>query len=146
MQRMEEKQKREISTLIPYAHTDGGELLFFLQKRDEDAPRLPDFFGLFGGGLELGETPEICIQREIKEELDIPVNKPIFFCRFESLNLVNHVFIKEVDASFGDAVAVREGSYGTFLSEIEIQKEKICDSDKLVLAQLTKYLKGEPAF
>lgn len=42
-----------------------------LQKRSQTAKRFPSKWGLFGGGLEEGENPEIGVKREIQEELGI---------------------------------------------------------------------------
>ena len=42
-----------------------------LQHRDEKAPRYPNYWGFFGGGVEEGETPEVALKREAKEELGI---------------------------------------------------------------------------
>lgn len=44
---------------------------FLLQHRTDDAPRLPGYWALFGGGIDEGETPEQAVVREAKEELDI---------------------------------------------------------------------------
>ena len=42
-----------------------------LHKRDADAVVNPNKWGLFGGLSEAGETPEECLIREWKEELNI---------------------------------------------------------------------------
>lgn len=42
-----------------------------LQQRDKKAPRYPNYWGFFGGGIEKEETPEIALKREAKEELEI---------------------------------------------------------------------------
>lgn len=43
---------------------------YLLQHRD-DKPEIfwPGYWGCFGGGLEPGETPEICVRRELIEEI-----------------------------------------------------------------------------
>jgi ADP-ribose pyrophosphatase YjhB (NUDIX family) len=47
-------------------HPDHG---FLLQLRDEAAPSYPLHWGLFGGHIEPGETPEAALWRELAEEL-----------------------------------------------------------------------------
>lgn len=39
-----------------------------LQERDEHAPVEPDMWGLVGGGVEDGESPEAAARRELEEE------------------------------------------------------------------------------
>lgn len=46
-------------------------LLF--EIRTDDAPVNPGRWGFFGGGAEPGESPESCLLRELKEELDVTI-------------------------------------------------------------------------
>jgi len=136
----EKKLKREISTLIPYKR-NGDEIYVFLQRRDANAKLLPDFFGFFGGGIESGETPEMAMLRETKEELDYEPYEYRFFNQYEFLTSINNVFIIEVDDTFEDKIEVREGRYGKFLSKEEVDSEKmLSDPDKQVLKELFKEL------
>lgn len=48
-----------------------GKILF--QLRDENG-RNPNKWGIFGGGIEKGESPLEALQREIKEELGIEIS------------------------------------------------------------------------
>jgi len=48
---------------------DTGRLL--LEHRTDDAPVNPGQWGFFGGGAEPRESPEACLLRELKEELDV---------------------------------------------------------------------------
>lgn len=56
-----------------------------LQLRD-DKPDIffPDKWGTFGGGVEAGETPELALLREMKEELgvDFPASSIRYFTEF----------------------------------------------------------------
>jgi 8-oxo-dGTP diphosphatase len=49
-------------------HPDFGLLL---QLRDDIAPNYPHHWGLFGGHMEAGETPDVAIWRELEEELQL---------------------------------------------------------------------------
>src|SRR5215204_1651536 len=47
------------------------ELGLLLQLRDLDAPTYPHHWGLFGGHMEAGESPDYAIWRELEEELQL---------------------------------------------------------------------------
>lgn len=54
---------------------------YLLQLRDRDRPIwFPGFWGLFGGALEPGETPEQALVRELDEELGLRIEAPRYFC------------------------------------------------------------------
>ena len=56
-------------------------------KYCSDSKIRKDFYIAPGGKLHEGETPEICLQRELKEELDIDVNIEdiVFFNKHEAI-------------------------------------------------------------
>ena len=55
----------------------------FLQYRDKNISWYPNYWGLFGGQIEEGETPEKAVRREAKEELEIELTDLKFFRRYE---------------------------------------------------------------
>lgn len=116
------ENKRSVSTLIPYFIKD-GKVRVFLQRRSKDAEYRPDQFGLFGGGIEPGETREQALVREIKEELNIEAKNYEFIGQYESDSVINNVFIMEVGENFENEVHVNEGQYGRYFTEEEIMNE-----------------------
>lgn len=59
-------------------HTADGRYL--MQLRDEkEGLRAPGHWGLFGGGVEPGETPREAVVRELVEELEYEAGKVIWF-------------------------------------------------------------------
>ncbi len=60
-------KSRDVAVLV--LKNDQGKVL--LQKRPKDANRFPDSWGLFGGGLKPGESPEDALRREVREELGL---------------------------------------------------------------------------
>lgn len=132
--------KRKISILIPYAIKDGN-VLVFLQRRDKDAKRLPDYFGFFGGGAENDETPEETIHREIKEELDFTSTEFKYFKKYEFEGSIKDVFTLEVGNDFESTVTILEGQYGKWFSKEDIANEpKLIEDDKLVLREFYESL------
>jgi 8-oxo-dGTP pyrophosphatase MutT (NUDIX family) len=59
-------------TIILFVLPDGR---LVLQRRTKDAPYAPGLLGIFGGGVEKGETPDECLIRELKEEVDLDTDK-----------------------------------------------------------------------
>ncbi len=135
--------KRRVSAFIPYKFQD-GEWRVFLQKRTEDAPASPGFFGLFGGGMEPDETPEQALLREVREELDYyPVQ---FFCfgEYEVEEKMGWVFGERVDETFEHKITVLEGQYGQWFTEAEIAaQEKVNTFSRLVLGGYFSNSKAE---
>ncbi|GAC1490893.1 MAG: NUDIX hydrolase [Chamaesiphon sp.] len=79
---------REVAIAI--LHRDGK---FLLQLRD-NIPSIvyPGCWALFGGHLELGETPEDALNRELMEEIGyIPPTSVKFGCYWE-LQIIRHVY------------------------------------------------------
>jgi len=118
--------------LIPYfLSAEKEEYCVFVQRRSTDAKRNPGVFGLFGGGIESGETPEQGLQREILEELNIDLEKPEYraavtpigtFDYADSVGKVRaHEYAMLVTPAFADRVKIGEGQYGIFMSETEIR-------------------------
>lgn len=66
---------------------------FLLQLRDNIPGILyPGHWGLFGGHLEPGETPDIAVKRELLEEISyIPPNLSEFRCYSDS-KVIRHVY------------------------------------------------------
>ncbi|MEK7645037.1 MAG: tRNA (adenosine(37)-N6)-threonylcarbamoyltransferase complex transferase subunit TsaD [Patescibacteria group bacterium] len=119
--------------LIPYfLSTSKNEYSVFVQRRSTDAKRNPNVFGLFGGGIEAGETPEQGLHREILEELSIDLDKPEYraavapigtFDYADSIGKVRaHEYALPVTPDFAKQVKIGEGQYGIFMSETEIRE------------------------
>ena len=49
---------------------------FLLQHRTQDAPRLPNMWAFFGGGVERKETPLQAVYREAWEEINYRLKDP----------------------------------------------------------------------
>lgn len=66
---------------------------FLLQLRD-DIPTIlyPGYWTLFGGHLELNESPEIAVKREIWEEIAFELTQPQYFNCYRDETAIRHVF------------------------------------------------------
>jgi 8-oxo-dGTP diphosphatase len=66
---------------------------FLLQLRD-NIPGIifPGFWGLFGGHLETGETPDQAIKRELEEEINYTITNPQLFRIDQQDQIIRHVY------------------------------------------------------
>jgi 8-oxo-dGTP diphosphatase len=66
---------------------------FLMQLRDND-PRIlyPGYWGLFGGHIEAGETPETAVVRELIEEIAYELTKVEKFGIYQDATAIRHVF------------------------------------------------------
>ncbi len=118
----ETTKRRDVACLIPYK-IEGGKVLVFLQKREENRKRAPGMFGFFGGGMEPGETPEQGLLREIWEELEFKPENYSLFKIFESPVRTMNMYMLEVGADFEKQITIHEGEYGKFFSEEDFRTE-----------------------
>ncbi len=66
---------------------------FLMQLRDNIPTILyPGLWGLFGGHIEAGETPEIAVEREILEEIGYQIKEPQKFGCYSDNQIIRHVF------------------------------------------------------
>ncbi|MGQ4647438.1 NUDIX domain-containing protein [Lyngbya aestuarii] len=79
-----------IEVAIAILHSEGG---YLMQLRDNISGIVyPGCWGLFGGHIEAGETPEYAIERELSEEISyIPPSLSQFGCYREPA-VIRHVF------------------------------------------------------
>ena len=60
------KKKRGVSIIFI---NPSGQILLFLRDQKNDIP-YPNYWDVLGGNVEDEETPQQCILREMKEEID----------------------------------------------------------------------------
>ena len=82
---------------------------FLMQLRDNIPTILyPGLWGLFGGHIEVGETPEIAVEREIIEEIGYQIINPHKFGCYNDDRVIRHVFYAPLTVSI-DKLILTEG-------------------------------------
>ncbi|NQE34553.1 NUDIX hydrolase [Microcoleus asticus] len=116
----------KIHVAIAILYRDGK---FLCQLRD-DVPniRYPGHWALFGGHLEPGETPEIAVLRELKEEISYAPPSVSFFCCDVEKDVIRYVFHGQLSADVKDLVLL-EGWDMKLLAPSDIRAGK-CFSEQ----------------
>lgn len=129
---------RNVALFILY--TSSGRLL--LQHRTPDAPRLPNYWAFFGGGIEPGEHPSDALKREVIEELSYHVQDPYLlttqmFRDGEDEN-TKYVFVERYE---DQPLELGEGqAMGWFLPD-ETHDLQMVDHDRAIVERVRQYLR-----
>ncbi|MCX6740382.1 MAG: NUDIX domain-containing protein [Candidatus Parcubacteria bacterium] len=119
-----------------------NEIWVHLERRSKSAERLPDFFGMWGGGTKVGETHEQALVREVQEEMSF---KPVgykYVGPYQVGESIKHIYILEVASDFDKHIVLTEAQFGKFfnLEMIEAEKE-LREDDKVILRDVINKLK-----
>ncbi|WP_353932605.1 NUDIX hydrolase [Okeanomitos corallinicola TIOX110] len=94
---------------------------YLMQLRD-NIPHIaaPGCWGLFGGHLELDETPEIALVREVKEEINYNITSFEKFGIYSDEKIIRHVFQAPLLVGLEELI-LNEGWDMGFLTLADIQ-------------------------
>lgn len=95
---------------------------FLMQLRD-NIPTIvyPGYWAMFGGHIELGETPEIAVKRELQEEIGYSPATVNLFGHYQNSIASRHVFHAYLDVDL-DALVLGEGWDMGLLSIADIER------------------------
>jgi len=102
---------------------DKRQILLFLR---DDKPGLPyrNMWDIPGGHVEDGETPEQCIVREMKEEMDLTFDSFELFSVKEFTDRIEYTFWKKANLDI-EKVNLHEGQQLKWFTEPEAKNTKL---------------------
>ncbi len=105
-----EDQLPEVAIAILYQPCPTTQEPKLLMQLRDNIPTIlyPGFWALFGGHIEPGETPEIAVVREIREEIDYELQDFIKFGVFRDETAVRHVYAAPLNAAITE-LTLNEG-------------------------------------
>ena len=102
---------------------DDNQILLFLRDDKPDIP-FPGLWDIPGGHLEEGETPEQCIIREMKEEMDLDLNSFELFLKSEYGEKTEFTFWKKANLKI-DTIQLTEGQRLRWFTRDEAKNTKL---------------------
>ncbi|MGA7144894.1 MAG: NUDIX domain-containing protein [Desulfobacterales bacterium] len=102
---------------------DKRQILLFLR---DDKPGLPyrNMWDIPGGHVEDAETPEQCIVREMKEEMDLTLNQFELFSVKEFADRIEYTFWKKANLDIGK-INLHEGQQLKWFTELDADNTKL---------------------
>ena len=96
-----------------------------------------DWWEFPGGKMEVGETPEVALVREIREELSAEINVEEFLCTVEydypQFHLTMHCYICSL---LTESLHLNEHEAARWLKNNELESVKWLPADKIIVEQL----------
>jgi 8-oxo-dGTP diphosphatase len=86
---------------------DERQILLFLRDNKSDLP-YPNMWDVPGGHVEADESPEKCIVREMKEEMNLVLDEFELFSKIEFEDRIEYTFWASVDLDI-DKIELTEG-------------------------------------
>ena len=93
--------KRKGSSIIFI--NDTRQILLFLRDNKPDLP-YPNMWDVPGGHVEANESPEKCIIREMKEEMDLDIDEFDLFSKVEFEDRIEYTFWAKADFDINEIV------------------------------------------
>ncbi len=96
-----------------------------------------DYWEFPGGKMEVGETPEEALKREIREELSTEIGLDGFLCTVEydypNFHLTMHCYLCRVESGH---LELNEHEAAKWLSKDELESVKWLPADKIIIEKL----------
>lgn len=122
----------QVSTALLF---DGNNKLLIYLRDDKPEISFPGYWDLFGGRVEAEETPEQALVRELKEELNIDIEKYELYKTFESPTEANpnvkFVYVVKIEAA-AESLTLYEGQYLKAIDLYDYEKYRFAN----ILAQI----------
>lgn len=133
---------KEIAAII--LENDKGEFLLALRDNKPGIP-FPNHWDLIGGHVEVGETPEEALVREVKEELDIDLKDFTFYKKFEcftgdTYENTKYIYTGKINIPI-EEVTLLEGERPQYFTKEEIPNIKFANILKSIVMD---YINNKP--
>jgi len=98
--------------------------VLLLLRDDKPTIPYPNMWDVPGGHVDDGETPEQCIVREMKEEMDLTLDEFERLSVMEFTDRVEYTFWKRVNLDI-EKIDLREGQRLRWFTELEARNSKL---------------------
>jgi 8-oxo-dGTP diphosphatase len=117
----EESVKRKGSSIIFI--NEEGQILLFLRDNKSDLP-YQNMWDVPGGHVETDESPEKCIIREMKEEMDLVLDEFELFSKIEFEDRIEYTFWARADLDI-DEIKLTEGQQLKWFTRDEAKQTQL---------------------